>query len=91
MSDNKIRKGCDGKVKHPNETAVKEWIEMQDKVGIEDYYLSKFCNNYHTFTVPGRKKLSEKKSFRLSSKLYKLGPRKMKLNGRNRNGHKRNR
>jgi len=61
---------------------------MQDKVGIEDFYLCNFCKTYHTFTVPGRKKLSQKKSTRLSDKLYKTEPRKMRLHGRGRNGHK---
>lgn len=90
MSQNKIRKGCDGKVKHPNETAVKYWIDSNDKAGVEDYYFCKFCENYHTFTVPGMKKLAQKKHFRHADLTNKRGPRKMKLWGRDRNGHKRN-
>lgn len=82
MSDPKIRKGCDGKMKHPNETAVQYWIESNDKAGIEDYYHCDFCDNYHTFTVPGKKKLSHKKHQRTMDKLNKRGPLKMKLFGR---------
>lgn len=96
MNQNERRKrasGCDGKLKHPTLLAVQYHIESNDKVGIEDYYLCKFCDNYHTYTMPGRKKLSNKKTIRASQKLSHKGPKKMKLHNkcrRHSNNRKRN-
>jgi len=90
MSETRIKKGCDGKMKHPTETAAVYHIEHNDKIGIEDYYKCRFCDNFHTFTLPGKKKLSHKRHFRNHELSNNRGPRKMKLFGRDRNGHKRN-
>lgn len=79
MANNyEISKGCDGKIKHASEIAVQFYISSSDKVGIEDYYKCKYCGNFHTFTVKGKRKLSQKKQKSLARKRDKLGPRKMR-------------
>lgn len=90
MSDAKIRKGCDGKLKHPTETAAQYYIEHNDKTGIEDYYECRFCGNFHTYTLPGKRKLSNKRQARTIELKKNRGPRKMKMYGRDRNSHKKN-
>lgn len=91
MNDNKKEqraKSCDGKIKHLTELSVQYYIESTDKVGIEDYYQCKFCKKFHTFTIKGKEKLSNKKQTKYVQDKFVKGPRKMRLNGRGRNGHK---
>lgn len=70
---------CDGKQKHSTELAVQYHITENQKEGVEDYYKCHFCDNFHTFTLPGMKKLSNKKFFNASEKRTKKPPRKMKF------------
>lgn len=70
---------CDGKMKHSTELAVIYHISEHQKDGIEDYYKCEFCENYHTYTLPGMKNLSHKKHYRESEKRNKKGPPKMKM------------
>lgn len=91
MSDHHQHTGCDGKMKHSTELAVQYHLAENHKEGVEDYYLCTFCENYHTFTLPGMKNLSHKKHLRESEKRNKIGPRKMKLKnkpGRRRRGNR---
>lgn len=52
---------CDSKVKFSSEELVSQFIFMSGKQGVLDYYLCKGCNEYHTYTIEGKKKLFEKR------------------------------
>lgn len=82
------RKSCDGKIRHANELAAQYYIAQDNRQGTLDYYPCKYCGGWHVFTIPGMKKLSDKKSRQFNKENGKLGPRKMRINGRGRNGHK---
>lgn len=73
------RSACDGKMKHSTELAVQYHIHENDKAGVEDYYLCNYCENYHTFTIPGMKKLSNKKHFQRAERRDKMPVKKMRL------------
>lgn len=78
---------CDGKHKYSTELAVQYHISENQKEGVEDYYTCHFCGNFHTFTLPGMKKLSNKKFFNAASKRDNKPLPKMKF--RNKPGRKR--
>lgn len=89
MSNNSQSTACDGKMKHSTELAVQYHISENKKEGLEDYYFCEFCENYHTYTLPGMKNLSHKKYFREYQKRNKKSPHKMRM--KNKPGRRRGR
>lgn len=59
----KMQSVCRSKSKFTTIEAVLSHIKMLNKVGILGSYNCNVCNNYHTTTLPGKNKVSEKREF----------------------------
>ncbi len=57
----KMKSVCRSKLKFTTIEAVLSHIKMLNKVGILGSYNCNVCNNYHTTTLPGKNKISEKR------------------------------
>lgn len=57
----KMQSVCRSKLKFTTLEAVISHIKLLNKVGILSSYHCKVCNNYHTTTLPGKNKISEKR------------------------------
>ena len=57
----KVQSVCRSKSKFTTIEAVLSHIKMLNKVGILGSYHCEVCNNYHTTTLPGKDKISEKR------------------------------
>ena len=57
----KMKSVCRSKLKFTTIEAVLSHIKMLNKVGILGSYNCNVCNNYHTTTLPGKDKISEKR------------------------------
>ena len=57
----KMKSVCRSKSKFTTIEAVLSHIKMLNKVGILGSYNCNVCNNYHTTTLPGKDKISEKR------------------------------
>jgi hypothetical protein len=54
---------CRSKLKFTTIEAVISHIKLLNKVGILAHYKCDVCNDYHTTTLPGKNKISEKREF----------------------------
>lgn len=52
---------CDSKLSFTTEEAVLSHIKNLNKEGILSHYLCDVCGGYHTATLPGKNKVSEKR------------------------------
>ncbi len=52
---------CRSKLTFTSEEAVKSHISLLNKEGILDYYHCKMCDNFHTTTLPGKNKISQRR------------------------------
>ena len=59
----KMKNVCRSKLKFTTFEAVLSHIKILNKVGILGSYNCNVCNNYHTTTLPGKDKISEKREF----------------------------
>ena len=59
----KMKNVCRSKLKFTTIEAVLSHIKMLNKVAILGSYNCNVCNNYHTTTLPGKDKISEKREF----------------------------
>lgn len=82
-----VHNSCDGKIKYENKIAIEYHLQSNHLEGVEDYYKCPYCDGFHAFTIPGKKKLSNKINKRNFKIRNSNGPRKMK-NKRSQNGKK---
>lgn len=59
----KMQSVCRSKLKFTTIEAVLSHIKMLNKVGILGSYHCNVCKEYHTTTLPGKDKISEKREF----------------------------
>ncbi|WP_395073855.1 hypothetical protein [Flavobacterium sp.] len=52
---------CDSKLDFTTRDSVSNHIKLLNKVGIIDYYKCNVCKNFHTATMQGKKKVSERR------------------------------
>lgn len=70
MKNRKDKVVCDSKLRFSSVELVESHISEANQVGVLSYYHCKTCNGYHSFTLPDKKKVFEKRAYESRKKEF---------------------